>query len=86
MLAGGHDRIVEAGSASFATDLQATVTALRSTPPPGTPRIVVHVSSPAQMSAVTAAIAGLSVNPSGPAANQSRRPGRSPPTRRSLPR
>jgi uncharacterized delta-60 repeat protein len=63
----GHDRIVEAGSATFAADLQSTATALRTTPPPGTPRVVIHVSSPAQMPAVTAAIAGLSVNPSGPA-------------------
>jgi uncharacterized delta-60 repeat protein len=63
----GHDTVVEAGSASLAADLQAAVTALRTTPPPGTPRVAIHVSNPSQMPAVVSAIAGLAVNPAGPA-------------------
>lgn len=61
-----HDQVVEAGSANFAAELQAAVTALDSTTPLGTPRVVIHVSSPSEMPAVVAAIAGLSVNPAGP--------------------
>src|SRR5262249_20339062 len=41
-----HDPVVEAGSATFAADLRSAVAALRTTPPPGTPRVVIHVSSP----------------------------------------
>jgi uncharacterized delta-60 repeat protein len=62
----GPDPVVEAGSATFAADLQAAVTALRTTPPPGTPRVVVHVSNPAQMPAFVSAVAALTVNPAGP--------------------
>jgi uncharacterized delta-60 repeat protein len=62
----GHDAVAEAGSATFATDLQAAVTALRATPPPGTPRVAIHVSDPGQMPGVDSAIAGLTVNPAGP--------------------
>jgi uncharacterized delta-60 repeat protein len=55
-----HDPVVQAGSATFASDLQAAVTALRTTPPAGTPRVVIHVASQAQMAAVLPALASLS--------------------------
>jgi hypothetical protein len=61
----GHDPVVEAGSATFAADLQTAVTALRSTPPPGTPRVVVHITDPTQMSAIISAIANLPASSSG---------------------
>lgn len=61
-----HDSVVEAGSATFASDLQAAVTALQTTPPLGTPQVVIHVANQTQMAAVGPALAGLSVNPSGP--------------------
>jgi uncharacterized delta-60 repeat protein len=61
-----HDPVIEAGSATFAGDLQAAVTALRTTPPAGTPRLVIHVASSSQMAAVGPALNNLSVNPSGP--------------------
>jgi uncharacterized delta-60 repeat protein len=62
----GPDPVVEAGSATFAADLQATVHALDTTTPIGTPRVVVHVTDPAEMPAITAAVANLQVDPSGP--------------------
>ena len=62
----GHDPVVEATSATFAADLQAAVTGLQTTPPVGTPRVVIHADNPAEMSAVTAALNSLSVNPAGP--------------------
>jgi uncharacterized delta-60 repeat protein len=61
-----HDQVIDAGSPTFAADLQAAVTALRPAPPPGTPRVVVHVSSAAQMAKVAPALAGLSASPAGP--------------------
>jgi uncharacterized delta-60 repeat protein len=61
-----HDQVIEAGSATFAGDLQAAVTALRTTPPAGTPRVVIHVASMGQMAAIGPAVSKLSVNPSGP--------------------
>jgi uncharacterized delta-60 repeat protein len=61
-----HDQVIEAGSATFAGDFQAAVTALRTTPPAGTPRVVIHVASASQMAAVGPAVSNLSVNPSGP--------------------
>jgi uncharacterized delta-60 repeat protein len=61
-----HDQVIEAGSATFAGDLQAAVTALRTTPPAGTPRVVIHVASASLMAAVGPAVSNLSVNPSGP--------------------
>jgi uncharacterized delta-60 repeat protein len=55
-----HDPVVEAGSATLAADLQAAVTAVRTTTPPSiTPRVVIHVASQAQMTAAVAALAGL---------------------------
>jgi hypothetical protein len=61
-----HDQVVEAGSATFASDLQAAITALRATPPLGTPRVVIHVATQAQMAAVGAAVAGVSASSTGP--------------------
>jgi uncharacterized delta-60 repeat protein len=61
-----HDRVIEAGAATFAGDLQAAVTALRTTPPAGTPRVVIHVASASQMAAVGPAVSNLSVSTSGP--------------------
>src|SRR5262249_18828973 len=39
----GHDPVIEAGSATFASDLQAAVTALDTGTAAGTPRVVIHV-------------------------------------------
>jgi uncharacterized delta-60 repeat protein len=61
-----HDPVVAAGSSTFAADLQAAVTALDTTTPIGTPRVVIHVSTQAQMAQVAPALAGLTVNPTGP--------------------
>jgi uncharacterized delta-60 repeat protein len=61
-----HDQVIEAGSATFAGDLQAAVTALRTTTPPSiTPRVVIHVASASLMAAVGPAVSNLSVSPSG---------------------
>jgi ELWxxDGT repeat protein len=60
-----HDPIVDAGSARFAANLQAVVTVLATAPDVLMPRLVIHVSNPAQMPAVTAAIAGLTAKPAG---------------------
>jgi uncharacterized delta-60 repeat protein len=62
----GPDPVVEAGSASFASDLQAAVHVLDTTSPVGTPRMVVHVADPAKMPAIVAALANLQVDPNGP--------------------
>jgi uncharacterized delta-60 repeat protein len=62
----GHDPVVEAGSAHFAAALRAAVAALRAAPPPGTPRVVVHITDPSQMPAVISAVAGLPASSSGP--------------------
>jgi uncharacterized delta-60 repeat protein len=61
----GRDTTLEAGSKTFAMDLQAAVTNLGTMQPPLTPRLVIHVSSPSQMAGVSNAIAKLTVNPSG---------------------
>jgi uncharacterized delta-60 repeat protein len=61
-----HDQVVEAGSATFASDLQAAVTSLGANPPPGTPQLVIHVADQAQMAAVAPALANLSVVPNEP--------------------
>jgi uncharacterized delta-60 repeat protein len=60
-----HDPVVETSSATFAADLQAAVTALDTSTPLGTPRVVVHVSDPAQIAKFAPALAALSVNPAG---------------------
>ncbi|HQU41649.1 MAG TPA: hypothetical protein PK867_02510 [Pirellulales bacterium] len=60
------DQVVEAGSSTFASDLQAVVTALGTTPPPGTPRFVIHVANQTQMTAVVSTVANLSVAPNEP--------------------
>jgi uncharacterized delta-60 repeat protein len=62
----GHDPVIEAGSPNFNADLQSAITALDTGSPAGTPRVVVHVASQAQMAAVLSAVAGLRVNPAGP--------------------
>jgi uncharacterized delta-60 repeat protein len=63
----GHDQVVEVSSATFAADLQAAVTALNTSTPLGTPRIVVHVSDPSQAAKLAPALAALSVNQASPA-------------------
>src|SRR5262249_29251525 len=55
----GHDPVVEAGSATFAADLQSAVAALRASPPPGTPRVVIHAANQAQLTAALSALANL---------------------------
>ncbi len=62
----GHDPIVEAGADKFAAQLQAAITALQTTTPIGSPRVVIHADNPAEMANVTAALAHLSVSASGP--------------------
>jgi hypothetical protein len=62
----GHDPVVDAGSATFAADLQSAVTALDTGAPLGTPRVVVHVGDPSQMPVVVSALAHLTANPTGP--------------------
>ena len=61
----GRDLTLEAGSKTFAKDLHTAVTNLGIMQPPLTPRLVIHVSSPSQMAGVSAAIANVTVNPSG---------------------
>jgi uncharacterized delta-60 repeat protein len=61
-----QDPVIEAGSATFAADLQATVSALRTSPPPGTLRVVVHVANQAQMTAALSALAGLTGSSTAP--------------------
>jgi uncharacterized delta-60 repeat protein len=62
----GHDQVIEAGSATLAADLKAAVHALDTGTPLGTPRVVIHVGDPARITAVTAALANLQVDPGGP--------------------
>jgi uncharacterized delta-60 repeat protein len=62
----GPDPVVEASSPTFAADLQAAVHSLETSAPPGTLRVVVHVADPATISAFTAALANLKVDPNGP--------------------
>jgi uncharacterized delta-60 repeat protein len=62
-----HDPVVEASSATFAADLQTAVTALDSGTPAGTPCVIVHVANQVQLTAALSALAGLTVNPAGPA-------------------
>lgn len=63
----GHDVVVDASSATVAADLQAAVSALDAGSGLGTPRVALSVGNPSQMAAAMAAVAGLSVDPSGPA-------------------
>jgi uncharacterized delta-60 repeat protein len=62
----GHDPVIDASPVSFAANLQSAISAMQASPPPATPRVVVHVKSAAQLSTAVSAIAGMVVNPSGP--------------------